>query len=566
MPYSRFLQHATGSGRTAALRVLRVAAAVLLVATCSVSALANTRDLTRFTEYLRSQALLEHEYDQFLASAMTRTLHDLAVSKPVKVNETYSESHVNVYAVRKPKRSIAGVRFGALDVQRLLMMVANNGVALPPNLILIDSDLLGLIVVNAFNNVVGLAQLQLNVQTDAALSESAQDRRAWAARAVDARRRFGNIQAYLSNYRGPNAPATLGPAVARILVEEDVTDEVYLAVFTLLGHEVAHLRLNHPGHFASWEGVIQWLTSPAVRQEEERADQAVLDAIKQRVRESQATLLRVQSAVGAANLMRDMALFFLFEGFRGLGAGEVLVALLHTNCLEQGQQSRDDFNTLEVVKSGGFARIPLLSSREFEVLQQRFREFVKTSTHPDYFLRAQRIFAEVEPLTKASAKDALDIAAPLYAWLSTGVPTGAYPYLGNERIGLPFAEVMKGLPVTLEPVVNCPPGVCKVGGFQNHPGYVELVGPPENPRAVRIVSPALDGDRAQRHRELATILRNVSDDKDPATADDVAKVILYSLSQCKAFSEQWGFATRIISLRTLNPDGWVSIDITPRGR
>jgi hypothetical protein len=253
MQYLRLLQNTMVGGRTAELRVLLVATSAILVVVFSVSALANPRDLTHFAEYLRRQDLLEQKYDTFLETVMNRTLRDLAISKPVKVNQTYSENHINIYAVRKSKRSTEGVRFGALDVYRLLTMIANNGVALPPNVVLIDSDLLGLVIVNACNNVIGL----LNAQTEPSLGEPARVRQGWAARAVDERLRFGNIRAYLLSQREPKSPDTLGPTVASALLRNDVADWVYMAVFTLLGHEVAHLRLNHPGNFASWEGVIQ---------------------------------------------------------------------------------------------------------------------------------------------------------------------------------------------------------------------------------------------------------------------------------------------------------------------
>jgi hypothetical protein len=152
--------------------------------------------------------------------------------------------------------------------------------------------------------------------------------------------------------------------------------------------------------------------------------------------------------------------------------------------------------------------------------------------------------------------------------------------LSFQRFSRNFQRGSRNLDLDFRPAVTCPAGMCQVGFFRNgQPGFVEVIGPLDNLRTIRLVYPlfgsnpdAVLSGEVEKGRILSLalfqfLLSNALDV--PKGSQDQAKILapfkdLVSIAQkCGAISLNSVYKDRRIVVTTMNPDFWVNVEIMP---
>ncbi len=500
---------------------------------------------------------IDSRYDPLLAVivdslAKTGTVRTL---ERATLNDTYLGSAINIYVVDAARIPNEGEALLGMARPAFKAVIANNAVAIAPNVIVLDSFFLGFSLFNVFNDILGFAQMLGG------------DDQAIELASLTAYRRLRNMQAY--NEGSADVAADLlesGGLIAEAVRSEELAGPMVTAMTIVLAHEVEHLDSRTDGRFRglSMAPLEGWLARRQ-RAREEVADERAVAALRRRFPVEGNPVLEayhLQAVVAMAKYLRDTSRTDFFNDFRGLDAKDVFVNVAPGACPDDPELRWAYFDMPDGTNRAWSRPIPLMTASEFGALRSLYGSDAASRAHAHGALRAEAFLRVVE---EESEMDFPHLIAPESALLSA-LDTGVSPELGwgpgraIEPLGLSVAEILESVPDSIgwHDVVNCPFERCEVGFLENG-GWIEVWGEAARPLRVEITLP-LDirgfarfpdvEDASQILETVAQSIRlvmNLDGGRERSITDFFGGV-----KSCGRFSTQWSSGGSTILLETLN--------------
>jgi hypothetical protein len=535
-------------------------------------------------ETLAHNGLLEKRYDPVIRPVLGTLLAAIHHAAALNLNGPYSGSSVNVYVVGLSGQQLDPSRIGNPQVRLTLEALRDNAVALPPDIVLLDSRFLEHLVLNAWNQEMGV-MLALN-EKDARVAigtpqEEAEQVIALYGAIADLYR-FGNIRAWRSASTASGEQSDVR-RVSDSLSANGASDMLLFALAPIFYHELGHLEQGTAGAYLEFvQEIAQYFASRRLLAIEDAADQYAASALRQlvlqrhrqRVARADSDLKDYESMAATVMLMRDSVLFDVFDGFRGLPVEDQFLGFVHQDCRRHPETAQLGFYESGKLASASRAYRPVLTAKELATLHTKFVKSAGSGSHAHAFIRGERITEALQELFPENeradnfmswyvgflkvmrAGDPVPLQLPdfLYARVDTG-------YL---------ARLSRVAGIDWQPAVTCPANRCFVGTFHDgRPGFAELSG-----ATLRLVWPlwgdhpaqALASENADaRERGLRLLLKIVGDlVNDPAAVQAALdpERLIGMARKCGSVDLSFIANGTPVSLGTLNPQLWVSLLVT----
>lgn len=366
-------------------------AALIGLAVLVAPASANEKIFAELVE----KKLVTHVFDEFL-----REIFRLYGFRDGKVAGGYERDKINVLVVDTASFERIG-QLSSVNLSHAQLYL--NALAVPPNVVLVDSDWLTLMA------------LAVRARHDALFSDEHPDPKV-DPRTPDALR----IRYIVADARrGEYVDAFLRKSSARSTFRENVQNELSslnerevkaaarmmaLPFVALFAHEFAHLD----GQARSTSSILHLFgLSNAVLEEERRADEVALqkltpeiESIKAKFRSGEGTqigeaLFFSQGLVSYALLQRDLVLFRVFKDFRGFKYHDVIYGLQHRDCPPQQSSEPLDPLAFSNVSDGWLEPLPTLTEKELAALRTSI-DPKAYQTHVHGFERAAVLLERLE--------------------------------------------------------------------------------------------------------------------------------------------------------------------------
>jgi hypothetical protein len=341
---------------------------------------------------LVERKLVTHVFDDFLAEVFR-----LYGFNNAKLGGTYDRDKINVLVVDTASFERVG-QLSSVNLSHAQLYL--NALALPPSVVVVDSDWLTLI------------SLAVSARHDALFSREHPDptvdpRHALKIRYIVADVRRGEaVDAFLRN---SSARSTFRDKVQKELASLNETEVkaparmMALPFVALFAHEFAHLD----GRAPIGPSILHLFNrSNVVLEEERRADEVALqkvmpeiESIKAKFRSGDGTQIRdalffSQALVSLALLQRDLVLFRVFKDFRGFKYHDVIYGLQHRDCPPEGGEHLDPL-AFGNVSDGWLEPLPTLTENELAALRASI-DPKNYQTHVHGFERAAVLLERLE--------------------------------------------------------------------------------------------------------------------------------------------------------------------------
>jgi hypothetical protein len=578
------------TARTVARRYILVAA-LLFTAVLSPAACSDNGFQSALYETLSRDGLLERQYDALLERVLGSLLAPIHYPSTLNLNKPYAAGSLNVYVVNLAAYHADKTPVRNDHVRTILGSLADNALAVPPDTVVIDSQFLEHFILNAWNTQISIAAGMNERRARASIGESSDeaDGAISVYGAVADIYRFNNIRHWRSNQSAQDERKSLA-AINESLIESGASDMVLLALAPIFYHELGHLSQGTAGSYLDFvQDAAQYFGSKRVLAMEDAADEYAASALKQltafrrghRAAPMQADIDDYESMASSVMLLRDNVLFDVFEGFRGLPAEDQFIDIKHKNCRRHPETASLDFYDPQKILAASREYQPIVTSEEFSLLQRRLMRTIGTGSHAHSFIRGARIVSALHDyLPKGENVDNfMNWYVSFLKAMRDGDPKSLQgDQLDDVFVGLRVdaARLSRALNLELKPAVTCPFRICYVGSFRNgDPGFVELGGPAENLKFIRLVFPLLgqhpsavlssvDSD-SYRHSEqrLSSLSAAVLGDAGAAASAVGADAVLPVARKCGTIDLLVTGNGNAFRLDTLNPDFWVNVVVFP---
>lgn len=530
----------------------------------------------------REKGAIENGFDGFLTEVFRRAVGEEGGATPVNINGPYDERAINVYVVRPAVLRTSDV---SAEVRDLADVLKNNFVSFPPNLITIDSHFLAALMVNAYNDTLGLAQSFAEVQNAPATD----------AEIVANGRKFSGISRYLrfvnlDDYMRGNIDRfdQQGGFLATVLSDpalKDAFEIIYTTLMPVVAHELAHLRSNQTNAQLPWNpaALVERLVAEYARAEESRADKEALAHVARYVAELESeyetnpgVLLNLQALIAMASYLRDVTLDDAFNDFRGVKPQDYFVHIEQKSCEEMTEDLRAlqfDHPSRVAAADPYTEEMPLLTRDEYERLRQRVVTNPAMASHAHNFARAAELLDSIPPTFKevVQTESLFESLSQFLDGLANDDPSIMAPVTAPDGVGLTSEQLLLDVRDLFDwrPAVNCGPNDCLLGLLSGDAGYVEIMGPLEDVRRVRLVVRLVRVDRPgpgdqeeinETARNLA-VLMGIARNALPESAPAVAR-LLTEIPRCFWFSDTQSVAGRTLLFKNLNNSGFYILEIT----
>jgi hypothetical protein len=502
----------------------------------------------------------EHEY--LLRTAVTDAARALGLPQPLRVNQPCASNAICVYVVDvHALEQMARVRRQTV-LATIARALQDNCIAVPPNTILIDKDFLGRVLLYAMNDFLAYSQATLEAQN--AKTDEEQD--AAFARAQT----MGSLLQYLRLHNIADARANADRASLDFIAsndpEEAANPVLRRALFPIVAHELAHLRVARPGSFTN--GIADFINAQlqaVTRREEAVADAMALRAVEAELRRADVPhtgdpVIDLLGVNALAYTLRDEVFVDLFSGFRGLAAHDLLVALMPKNC-EEVEGPRDILNP-EHLRTGGLRELPLFTPREWRALRERTAREFRLASHGHRFMRAEEMLRPLHDQLP-EAERALAPAKILIAALTENRPELIWRHARTSTTGLTMEQVSFGLGTATQAIG----GSGFILNFADG-GYLELVGAADDLESatlvVHLVNPGLPQDIQLRSLEQQTqFLTNCFPEmrRDPSSI--FRQLFDDDRGTCLNFNRERTIAGRKVVAVQMNDSQYLSLTVLP---
>jgi hypothetical protein len=546
---------------------------------------------------LERAGLLDRNFDAFLQPAFSTLLRNADIGQALQVNRPPQPDTLSVLIVDGKK--LPSVVTDQPALKRLLPRIADNVLAVPPHTIVFDRSVVSALILNAFNDLLGLMQgLELAEKLGPRASDEALAAPLQTMAALADFLRYRNIRNDRENSDPDASSSTLAPMIAKQLANDPDLVGMFTMMFApVLLHEMGHLRRGVTGTYEeTLTGPLAAAAIGAILKEEDAADDFAIERMQRIIRKTEneakknARLkLTVQSAISTIKYMRDLVLEDTFDSFRGVHTEDLFINIETWDCNVRKDTEKLDFINPGKVRRAFIEYLPLLTRAEFDELREKIQRRVAGGTHSHHFARGDRFLEMIEREAKFSTRNLIGPSLVMLDSMMRNDPSRLYPDIGPGSTGLSFADLARFLYVEFTPAVNCPDGLCAVGRFTDRPGFIEVIGPMNDLRRVRITYPMLGPGRGSlndnpeeyiQYMALGMrILANATGDKSldynasksksapPDSSKSPAVQLLLgtrSMSlKCGAGFMRLPVGKRVVTVRTLNESNWVAIDIEP---
>ena len=344
-------------------------------------------------------------YDPLLESffALARDRGDILA--PVQVGGVFASDRINIIVVRAPEDG-RGIQVQGLSADQ--GHLARNFVALNPNLVLLGEHILADVVLNVFNDALGILQALDVAEQDATVTDPIN-----LASSMTTFLRLNNIRHSLDGPKDENHPLSLSPQIVQsVTAAWEGSDEgaglFYYGLLFIFYHEFAHLEANQSAGFLDIMGMLERWRRQRILAEEERADNEARRLLNAAMSKSR-NAMDLFAVLSMASYLRDFMASSLFDDLGPLGVSERFFSFRHRECTPgegDGAELRTD--SIDQVVGGYWNVLPILSNTHVAELQQRLRSQADIATHAHNFLRSGSILADM-----AGAQFPVDRFAPI---------------------------------------------------------------------------------------------------------------------------------------------------------
>ncbi|SYZ73770.1 hypothetical protein TRIP_C60040 [Candidatus Zixiibacteriota bacterium] len=499
---------------------------------------------------------LEFPYANIVDCALADIHSQLNTPLAFQLNRPYHDDSICVFIINVDK----ALKLQLSNKTRHLIEACHRDcLALPPNVILVDSKVFQLLMVSASNSMTGLlGNLDEMPPLYRTLSLSTPDsiltslgpgfwegfflsiEKAHTVNIVANYIKYRNLYNYSQSvdsgeYTRANETAfTAAIKDLKVLCEDQDLDLCRLFVpfiLPIVAHEMAHLQVNVPV-VAAWRS--QDIVSSVIAIQTDREDEAdslAYDASLQyigRLPLEQAQIFLV-GLTEYAGIFRDLVLWKAFDGFRGMDSRDVLFTLEDFD--EPAAEDTTAYPDPNQIDCGYWNDPPLMTTRDLNEIAARVRQLGAFIGHSHLLARGakllrmiQEVYPPPPPIHMFEFYRGFDVLLS-----PTLVPESAYVTLVNGTnpsgglnrgpLGLTLSDVTRGLDslIRIEPALRSSGESAWVGTTSY--STLEIWGPRQNLTAIRytrlIQAPERQEEAPEYAREVALdylLLRNVHPD------------------------------------------------------
>lgn len=448
----------------------------------------STPDLEKLYMFLESETIIVRSYDPALVPMFDYLTEDLDEKISVNLNLPPKSNKINIYVIDtfKLEKEIENLKSGFKNTLIDTQYVRGNSIAIRPNLILIDSNILRLVIISVMNSLTSIMEHNFLVENGTPPPEALHHHIMSMLR--EQHHRFLNIRSHLAAQYPIQHLNFLQKEP--IQEKEFVMKTFYLGLLPLIGHEIGHLiqsgSLNGP-EFGSDEALQELIVG-----EEERADAVARMLSKQFMKRLKGTDDATKfhftiSLVTVARLFRDQMFNVVFEGFRNLNPEELFTYFEFNSCIESKELVDEDFLSPQKIRHYVHSRLPLFSNKEFQTLPTKLGIHNQIVPSIPHVMRAGRVLAELEmelDIPTEVQEDALRIYFSAFG----NKPELLYPDLSDSDTGIDTNKLLEETYslVEYEASVSCPTELCKIGLIKESKGHLEVMKTPENGRLAHL--------------------------------------------------------------------------------
>jgi hypothetical protein len=568
-------------------------AVLLLIAGAdgAVRAVAGSPPQAAVYESLSREHLLFTRFDVVLKGVLDVLMSTSDVPLRPRLNQPYEAGSLNIYIVDRGDAASTTLAHADGRVRDMLRYVNDNALAFPPDLIVFDAGLLADYLVNAWNVELATAQGVDEANAREAIGVPHE-------RALDVVQTYGVLaDAYrfnnLRRERTDPQERARRIVLAGILVDgaasSGAANMFLFALAPIFYHELGHLAQGSAGSFLDIiADIARELASSRILARENAADDFAGQQLRRLVAATQGAsqtmpdkLSRYESMASTVLLMRDSVLLDVFEGFRGLPAEDHFLNLVHEDCRRKPWTAQLEFYDPRKIAVSDHFYVPFLTADEFVQLRRKALATMGAGTHAHNFVRGARLMAAVDRLFDLGSDDSFMTwyLRFLDALQKNDPAVLTDPAVKREKgLGFSLSWLAGTFDLKILPAVTCPPGLCRIGTFQDgRPGFVEITGPADNLTSLRLVYPlfrtepggvveeANDGPAAGSVNLLRRFIAGTLDypDADPAGLGSFVLFdeLLPMARKCHAVALGAVRGGRSFVLATINPEFWVSVEV-----
>ena len=530
------------------------------------------------------------------------------VAERLTINGACAAEKVCVYLVDGAALAQRKANLRSALGRDIAQYVQRNAVTRQPNIIVFDYRLVNDVLINALNDLSALGQALESMHNRGMLDLSRDDAKEelhkWSL-VVDYYR-YQILRATLSGTSSFDSTA-MARKVAEGFRESNTTAPVAPALAPIVLHELGHLQASTQGQLVEpietlVKNILEYPARQKLLRAEEAADEFAANQLKAsflRLSQDPKTAKSAQAnegleaVIATLKYLRDVALVDGFQTFRGLQPEDLFVNFVHKDCSKEPKTKDMHFANPGKIQFAYFEYFPVLTTQEFQQIRTGLLRRIQSGTHPHHFSRAGRILSSIEPQFSESDGRAIRerILGPAAFFLEAVIQDD--PLLLRKdlkgNIGMTRVAALKGIEVGFDvvPGATCVSNECWVGTLKSkRPGFVEIIGPPGNLRRLRLTLPmfgnqgvaSLNDANAEAYIEnMAVVLRfatnatgeqvDLNSPETFARSKAAGMIVTFRkmLLDCGAATFQYREGGRTIIFRTVNDQGWVSIEVMPVG-
>ncbi len=432
----------------------------------------------------------------------------MGLIREIQVNLPYKYKSICVYIAdfHKFRKASSSSHIFSSYTKEIINICKDNFISLPPNVVCIDSRLLGLMIMECYNNLLGFSQavgllldrleeVSENVISDHLNSDYVED--AYSLNAINMYLRLGNIRAYKYDDRVWYSELdAVPPYIVETIQTLDVQEPYLFYFLPIVSHELAHLKYG-ANEIQGWFDLKEYINQISeIMQEETKADERALETVRKYLAKLNATEepkdFYIQSLIGFTEFLRDIVLSEVYDGFRGFNAQDILVSIEQKYPMDVELQELS-FSHPDRVERAFINAVPTMSKEELQGIISRLRRSTSSLTHQHLLIRGYHILEELKDELSFDPTDLYfgyyELLSGIYEWNETVdrnlLREHENDVKSTEGMGISCGDVLYHLEdlFTLREGVSfgnedCWVAECRMG--LKNKAFIEIIGPKDN--------------------------------------------------------------------------------------
>jgi len=447
-----------------------------------------SNEVISITEALYKAKAIDNNYDLFLNYSFKNALSEMNLKYHLNLNGNFRSDFLNVYVVNFD--SLNNIqKMGNLSVSEFSSFVRNNFVALPPNLIIIDTHFLSYLILNCYNELLSSLQATNSAINQHFKDPADQTKFLTTQSAISTYLAIGNYNLYKSKDKRDLNIDSLAYLINKEITLAGEYKPFFIYLLPIISHELAHIKY-HDKKAMGWVDFKELIrTQLSIYREEQRADNLSYATIRKYLAENKDSSAFNLSLISFCRTMRNMVLTDTYNDFRNINPADLIVTL------EQKQNLSDDdlklpFHYYQRVASGYENTPPPMTEEEFNKFLSDLNKSGSNLAHRHMFQRCKSIINIVEDNLKTPITflDSWVQLLSVYK-LGKGYTDSLFIDDSLENCDISKSKVLNHLEndLLIKNAVNYPNNKTQICFLKNGGGYVELHGNDENLKKVVLV-------------------------------------------------------------------------------